>query len=762
MSINKPWSEINVDDLLRIDTFGQEIFIKESNKNPQPIFSNTEEFFTAIYSNPPEDKKIKVTYHNMEQETNVDLITWINSTVKKTINSLVVFITGYAGCGKSTFVQKTLAQLTGNYNFSYRYYNYDIGAQFEKSKDNRIKLLVLDCFIERIIEIMMSSEKKAVLEKYKLLLRKKTIRYLDNSLDIRYSFIETKAFAEAEKILSAPSKVSDNIDAAGVLLHEQLKEFDLNKILAIDCILRIAEYLCGNQNSSNIYICYDNMDSIEDFDALKKFDKTLVALRQNIDEYIMHSDDIYNDIAQPRFVFFVTYRKITAARVDLIEYSERRIDYPEHNRYIQYIDISHMYDYTEIVKKRVDYFIKYFSVKSIERFIELKNSLDLAHQLTQMDFMKNRFAGLWNNNYRTCSTILHQLILAYPTQLKECINMKNDGFNPRIYSHYGASAVFLNLICKVFKNNGLWNENRMNLAQLGVVYEGINTFKGVTLSRMILTFIANSRDDNNHMRPVSIKEIFMEFADFYSDKEICECLAGMLARNEQDTWRRPLYYYRNAIMPTENIFKALKKQCAKHHTGNDINYKYTEFQICECGMIFIEKIVSEYEFFSTRLNVDNKSLYLITEKEEMERITNDVFHAVGCCCQNMDEFRIQYSTKKNIRNINNFLDKKINPRTSNRNKPQLHTERIVFSHIAYMNYCRLYYFNLERKNENEEWINTLLVDKILDYLTLYKTYILPVTAHRVEVVNQLFEIAMRVKTAKTSNDRQLSIELPKI
>ena len=277
----------------------------------------------------------------------------------------------------------------------------------------------------------------------------------------------------------------------------------------------------------------------------------------------------------------------------------------------------------------------------------------------------------------------------------------------------------------------------MNLARLNNHDENKSPTDLTSLSRLILTYISNTTAQNGEIKPVSTLNIFQEFGDLYTGDEICNCLANMLARDKTYTWRRPIFYHKHALDDDENIETALKKQWDYSISIDKKSYtKYTELLLCECGQAYLERLTSEFEFFSNRLQNNHKSIYSISDIKEIEYIINSVYNAVKNCYDNMILFRELYMNKKNISCCTKYMEAPIHPKTNNGN-PQLHTERIIFSHIAYLEHCRTYH--LSQITNPDEWhcFNNTFVKYIKNYLELFTIYIEPVSTKRKKIAEDL-------------------------
>lgn len=747
MSKTKTWENLTLEDILRVDYFDQQIYIHDPvSRTNAPLVRDNREFYTEIYA-PVSCKTLEIIDGGQHEKRTIDIELWRNRELANTENSLVVFIEGYAGCGKSTFVQDLLSKQLNTYNYDYSYYNYDIGAYYDNKKAHRIVAAIRECFIQQLIKCI-NKNKERILEKFKALISQYEIRYLDTEMKLFNDFVNKRTFKDAVIYL----KNSKNENNFRSVMHELMKDFSCEQMLSLDYIFRIAEYIVREDHTiSTIYVCYDNMDSIENFDELAIFDNTLVSLRKNIDDYINETSKNFEGIPVPRFVIIATYRKITAGKVNLFMHSERMDDFSEYNQYIQNIDASHFYSYHEIIESRRKYFLDYTRRRKLDA-TDILSKLKTANILTETEFVHNKYAGLWNNNYRTCSSILHRIFKSYYDESVKCgafIDKKIDGYDIENSAYYGASAIFLSLVCKVFNSGGLWGNEHMSLITLNVKNDEKPACELTSLSRLILMYIANKTDHTGKNQPVSTLELFKEFGDLFSADIICRTLSNMLARDKTDTWRRPIYYHRNAINDNENIEVALRNQWdASRMINKQATYPYTELLLCECGSAYIERLMSEFEFFANRLSNKNCSIYLLSNVSDISRTIEDVYNAVENCCKDMVKFCEIYMEKKGISNFADYVRLPIHPRTNNGN-PQLHTERIIFSHISYINNCRMYHLDQVHSMNEKKALNNMFVEYIQKYLGLYQKYIAPICQDREKLATELSRIVDEISSSSS-------------
>ncbi len=777
---------LNLRDLLTVDTHGEEISIEDPiTENTFKLIPNRYTFFNSIYSNVEKDG-----LHIIKGDVRESIsLTKLLQDFNKRRSSCVVLIEGFAGCGKSTLVQYILWKQLQTCNYDYYFYNYDLEAQndliIHDQHNNVIKKssifeAIRKSFCEQFI-IIAAKKPNVILEFCKLCVKCKEFKSFN---DIYYSFSNTDTFREIQEDISE-GVTEKNKDIVESKLFKQSKEITSSTcLLALDYILRIAMY--KEKVIKKLYICYDNLDAIEDAEDLNSFDDNLNKFRSILDNFIsmLKNDDYFLGIPKPHFIMIATYRKITASMADIAETAYKEVQYDKIadsrlNNYVYHIDATTAFSYKKIVAKRkiyFEYYLRNMDHISDKTKNKLKKEFSAWNKLNQnLEIMHNRYASLWNRNYRTCSLIANELFSDPQYEFYECINFVNnsqkkknkipifeyrkmDGYdiaqdsdgNNVLCTYYGGSAILLSSICKVFNNNGIWNDF-LNLTSL---QNSENSYKYVSLSRLILTYIYNKKTC------ISLSELFNVFCskNLFSSEEMCTCLSNMLARNPYGVWRRPIYYYKECILSNKasDIKSVLLKQCDSLKNGIKEIHNYS-FLLCDSGNAYVERLMQEFEFFSNRISNKNKSLYLYSDIDMIENNIKEVYNSVKNCCINMTQFMNKYMKVNGI-TPNEYLSLPIHP-TTNRHSPQLHTERTIFSHIAYLNNVRLYYLdnNVTSNIDKRKEYNELFVRYIENYLKLYFDHINPITSKRCHIADSLMKITKNIQYCIESKNDNLTV-----
>lgn len=745
------WNEeATIADLLNSDAFEKKLTTTFDGSNIEVDVIDRRQFFSDLYAPVISGRLFRT---NRQERKQIEYDKWIVQ-LKQVHNSELYFIEGYAGCGKSTFVQRVLCEVLEDTNYDYSYYNYNIGAYIGNKQARLISDAIILCCL-RQIAIAIQQKQNSIVDKFLELLCGPKIGYFDSGGILNAVF-------SGEMFLKSHAELKSGIiDVDGFInkFRYAFKDVGLYQIVAMDYLFRIANYICGGYDKtkkSTICICYDNLDAIENFHMLRNFDDALVSILSNLDSYLYDSQGLFRDkhIPTPRFVTFVTYRKITVAKVELHKHNELLNDIISSNQFIFFLDASELFDFKDIVLKKFEFYQRFFDYRHISAS-KILNELKLCVDLFKMDFMNHNYSGLWNNNFRSCAEFIHLLFLFYKDEVVEIIKLqkKSDG-RDRGHLVYGASAAFLNIICKLFAKIGLWNDDHLALVNMGKNVDDCSFNELTSLSRLILTYISNTYD--LELRSVSTLELFEYFSPLYSGKELCSCLFNMLYRSDPAVWRRPLFYWKNAISDDELIYKNIEKQWMFFNNGNGNGQKFTELMISTCGKAYLNSVSTQFEFFSVRSDINNDSLYLMKDIDLICKIIREVYENVMRCCEKMKKFNNIFMEKKHM-NYSDYCSEYIHPRTFSGN-PQQHMERVIFAHILYINRRRmdlLFELTQEADIPKKDNANTRLLTLIMDYLVLYKDFILITDERRARVAKQLID---KVSNSLTSEDEEIKYQ----
>ncbi len=739
MITNVHKDKLKVEHILKADPFGQIIQITDKNhkfKN-QKLVENANEFFKNIYC----DEGGEFTIGN--NTYNTTLRKWIEKEeLQDPSNCMLFLVRGYAGCGKSTFVQSVLYNIFEGDDYEYCYYNYDVGSHNTNIKESYEvnSAIIYNLTSQMSLIVKHENGKKYFDVFFQLLCDNSTIRYLDRTQQIRENFVSTITIKDTtlKIFLNNNYENPEAVNEFENVFAQQLKQLSTYQLLCVDYLWRLAQYIVS-PNSAKKYmcVCYDNLDCIFNYDLLYSLIESIIVFRHNLNDYISNLNNLIqaddtglgqilskNISFIPMFTVFTTYRKITAIRVSL-ENSEMINDVMINDEFVKNIELSKYYNFSKISEQRLKHFkLKIKTNDLCSNTTELNRQITMLFALKDMGFIKNKYSGLWNNNFRSCSNVLGKIIENDEKDVKSCIkifNKKFDGYNEYRSCYHGASGVFLHDVCKLMVREGICNSDHLDLINLTTTDKRKTAF-----SRVLLTYIYNS------IEPVSITEIMDVFEKVFEPRYICKILGQMITRTTNEMWRRPLFYSKNALKNENSIEEQLFEQYKKYKKNE--KYDYTCFSICECGKTFIDVIVPNFEFYSVRMDINNLPLYCVSKVEYLAEIIEPIYNKVSECCKRQNEFCNLYIDKYNL-SIEEYLNLKFHPKTNNGNY-QLHIERVIFSHIDYLNECRIYNVQLHKEDKIlAEKFHNLLLGYCKKYIDLYFEYILTISSDRQAIAN---------------------------
>ena len=151
-------SKVEIAHILKADSFAQQFVVDHPTQGQRNLIEGNEDFFKFIYSFPKNS-----IYVNNNEYVKDFIGRWLNENILNPRNSLLLIIEGYAGCGKSTWVQSILYNIFGKQSYDYSYYNYNIGSHPNNEKTvNPIKESLITDLIEQMIRVLLSIDGRKV------------------------------------------------------------------------------------------------------------------------------------------------------------------------------------------------------------------------------------------------------------------------------------------------------------------------------------------------------------------------------------------------------------------------------------------------------------------------------------------------------------------------------------------------------------------------------------------------------------------------
>ena len=819
--MGRQYDTITGAELLRADFCSQKILVSKETGASEALV--TEKQFWGDYSQneklyydfkEPDNKGWTVeqsgwndyskddTKHMNSTQTEI----WIENNALCENDSTITIIQGYAGCGKTIFVNSLLRKAASR---GTSVVNYDIYVDYDNNslEDGYLALSIRNHLIKQLIQCLIREDGYELYERYRDLLTayaEESSASFSNVLSIfrEGGIISTLAkqvfdarndpelIKKREKTF-ARQFISASVAMTGALKYkyrednekrpsfqsllglnnEYIREL-LKNYTAMDFILLCA--ICEMGNEDRAIVFYDNLDIIDNPYHVAIFVSELRLILSKIKMTLKKPD--YNI---PVFNVIIAVRKITYSFIG--SFSEvRSSEYNLNAVQPSFLDISNLYSPVKILKHKAK--ILY---ENLDSFIpvthqkdNIKSFLKAMIRIPEATLDSIGLSPLFNHNIRACANVL------------ECAMRYSDEIVPKEINIQKMTdrctySIWIHNICAVLHEKGVWRDLGFNTEN------GTIEFYPAALSRLILTYLFNRRrgfslgkeyycsievpfDEIVHtfekmpflqrpypnMKRNQIQTVIEENYSLDNSREIIvDVISNMLKRNsradginprdEMELWRRPIYYTRNAFPLTDNsgndyVKKALGEQLAQM---DNQNAKLTSFCITDEGYEFIERIVTNFEFFSIRSSGRrSKPLCYILNERQLNNMIRSVYsqveNYVGDHLWLMKFYINHYGKSKGNLNDSNYqkdvdeyLGKEFHSKTD-RFYPQLHVVRTIFDHIYTINDYRDYLI-LEKPKDYEK-LNKTLVTWIGLYLELYRKQLFNVLEGTIGSFNETF------------------------
>jgi predicted small secreted protein len=500
-------------------------------------------------------------------------------------------------------------------------------------------------------------------------------------------------------------------------IKRKLVGFAVYELFSFILLWDIAARFVSGESRRCIFIL-DNLDVLIHYEHLGSLFTGYYTFMHNCKNMISKIFGNHNLLQDYFFVFVM--RETTQATV--IEHLHDKN--PRAQGYIKY-DFSTVVPKESILEKRLDYLGDNHKSDNIKKI-----SINL-NKLCNDRFIKEYFFHLFNDDYRTSIESLCEFIKDKDN--RDIFNDKfiNDYFeiknSPPYNTTVGSHGLFIRLLCDLFLE-----KKYIEMVLSTEIYE--SDFYGkeskhdspsVNISRLILTYLKNQK------KAVSIHEIIKTFNGICRQDDIFEAIWFLFELRNVDYWNHLVTFGKmigldnfQGQLDTERLTKTLHKD--------------STILLTPAGDFFLGTILVHFEYFSCRANTDTHNSYSLFDKRNMERVENnpendfnfnivirDTFDLVKDCCA-----RITKYYKAVFQGKYHFTDEKFLESDfaypvidqENNNNRMFHTDRIVHSHIDYLDVYRRYVINLLKNNEEKKEVNKKIVQYIKDYMNIFGSY----------------------------------------
>lgn len=728
-------NDINTEFLLKATPFTKDTRINFS-------FKLTEEcFFENFYA----DSNLKIEKMNNE---NIYFNQQVLNHLKCVKNSYskvdLIHISGYGGCGKTTYVRHIIWELKQSFDIEQIIYDFEgekhiIDAIEIELAKKLFKYYQNNCNFQSLYEFVMFLDIR---------------RFSECKTEIYSVFKELSELSSADK-----KKISHKYfsDLFRKILNKPNNNGYLYFLLTFDFLLELTLRIIGNIKTP-LVILFDNVDSISDLSE----EKSLLLVMKNfindcnyffcnnlLNESNFNSVYIKDLIIDYKVIFFLTTRIVTIKKYLELE--------PDLERIYGWVSLEmpeNFYDHKEIISKKINFYLKTENKDSdkIKELCFYGNMFDIIY--------KNYiYKQIFNGNIRFCIDSLCKIIDLYKKTMVmndlQRIHFISIVNNDRLNTHAGINGIIISIIMNYFKRNDIY-ENKLHLSECLPNGE-------ISLSRILLTVLKEKGGS------CSFYDILSILSPYFNVEDICKNIYD-LSESDRDVWRRLVTF--SEVYP--KTFSDFLLQGQKFENGvNDIT-EYSMINLCKAGITYMDNIVPHFEFMLSRhrnkYKIEDKNYQPLFSSSSFDRIDsskyryrferkiNYVYSDVKDCCSNSIAFakkvmlKTDYDEKKYVNN-SYFTYHTTNADGSSGYK-QSYESRLIFSHIGYVERFRRYAMQ-NNFNGNKEEINKILIECIKKYINLYfdNQYCLQ-TKRQNEVANYLM---MQIRIIEKSDYKAQNI-----
>lgn len=649
---------------------------------------------------------------------------WINHNIYHLNSSKLFVIEGYAGCGKTTFINHFIRFHQGFDNC----FSIDVGSKWSYSeepfmffneslngfcrlvgrvmaKSHRVSEKIWNCFFELGNDDGDDDDSnKLGAEITNAVLGLKKVKKQSKPSDLRNNMRE---YLYDQYSRSSPADYVDE-DNAGNIWHSIGRT---QAIVTLMILLKCAECLICKSSPNKFSFVFDDLDIMTN-PAIPA--ENVFLFWGVIQRYKDFRDAYYRRMHRelPHITIYIAVRKVLFTHItSYLPHLE--MNHPYDSSCAATCDISNLYSSQDILGHRISYWASRVDDPFIlGQFLQIKELISVQSSEPpigkddfDLDYLPRHSMNLdafVNHNYRAFSNVLSTLLDS--PQFSKIL--MNDYRNSQS-TQWQKVATLVFSVSLLYRNGEVWSTMGFGCTDFNLVDYP------TTLGRLLLNYLYAARQGQNlhqyiadrtgvltnanvslrslvndlckvNFLTVDINLGSNELDELYqsataqTEDLIITRLADMCARTsktasaygydveDDELWRRPLYFTGGLrLKHTAASNNELKDHFKKRlETGTDSQIM---FSITDEGFILICDVVASFEFYSARYCHINsaKPLHQAISKEEINNLIRPVFEAVQRCCERNILFKDQYLMQYQV-SLDQYLQCPFHPRTKPR------------------------------------------------------------------------------------------------
>ena len=608
---------------------------------------------------------------NCEEYTNAIKEEIINRNKKS------IVLIGNQGCGKTTFLYNLQREMSSEFSFHI--------LDFDKNTSNPKLADYIEIFSRYLFGLIYSDYSKTncvnkMLYNIYICNRNNITNTINASNNIESFFGKLhRLFINKEFSNNTPEGFINDVD-----------KLFFNQILSLIVLWYIAEFTVFQKISKKVF-CLDNLDVLVNSEIINGFFEEYFTFARNIDSIIqkLATNKINNTRLEYNkiFTFIFSCRQHTWAKV--------KMSYLHQSNVITLStfekDITDAFDKNRILDKRTEYIVSYFDSEFIEK---VKNVKSLIEDLKEW----HNIYDLFDDDYRQCAITFEKLLQENDDLLSEYVVLRKTLSKQGLY---GARGLIFKALFDKFRDEDLFNS-------IGVL-DVRNSVPPVSNVRIILNYLDHYTYSNNSSVP--FERMIQDFSGIVDRESINNSLIQMFNLGVKESLWNELI----AFVQIDN------------DELDDCNGK--RIFITKAGHEYLDLIATHFEFFNCRVYKARTTDIPLFSKQSLSKYEGsnknftynfqetiqNVIDIVNGCCKKMSKFYDDIMFQR-FGSKENYLDSEFvygNSRTK-----VFHGERIIHTHIRYIDHFRLHVLNGREKNKENNQINKILIDYIKKYISI--------------------------------------------
>lgn len=621
---------------------------------------------------------------NLENKIHNEILELIKYGRKQSI-----FLLGNKGCGKTTLVHKIMQLMDKETEL--RHICLDFG--------NSSSTLTLKREQEILIQEIYKMFREAVKFDNIKLLESFLLTYTKNEeeFDVFWDY-NNKLDGFYETLRECISnQEEDLLKQLKYKVRPKLAELELFQLFLVLVLVDLQKQQCST--SKRTAIIFDNLDNLLNIADISKFIENFCNFQNNVGSLL--KTILKTERSRFQYTFIFVMRETTKANISPHSLEMLRISSKEY-------DITTLFPKRDIIIKRLHCYQEYLlsQDEKDKKIGKLRQQINSIFKIINDTYMHKTIFPFYNNDYRICVMKLIDITKLYPTLVSQYNNLVSQNNED---AKFGGRGIVYRIILSDLQKKGYFSRL--------MIVDFLTREKHTSLVRLLLTYLANkTKSDCTDATPaVSLKELFKAFKDI-KPSEIIECIWAMFDLITTNDWNHLITFASSKSASKERLY--IEKGIYSKKSNKDDDKEYSKFRITCAGEIYLSNVCTHYEFFSCRALGDEylplfcmENLEIRDGKYIFEDIIEGVYNQVYRCCLDLcKSFESDQGLCREPRPPYNYKNEAIY---------QYHSERIIFSHIGYLDSYRCYLLkNATHLDIDIEKVSKLLLETIRKYCNL--------------------------------------------